>query len=428
MSTLVVLGAQWGDEGKGKITDYLAEKADYIVRYQGGDNAGHTVKVGDQEYKLHLIPSGIFYGDKSCIIGNGVVVNPKSLVKEIEYLKEKGIGVENLRVSDRAHIIFPYHLKLDELEERKKGIEKIGTTVKGIGPCYRDKVDRVGLRICDAEYRESFEEKLRKNIREKNEIITKLYGEEPLDEESIVKEYRGYLDQIEKYVEDTSVTVDSAIKSDKKVLFEGAQGTLLDLDFGTYPYLTSSHPISGGVPIGAGISPLAIERVLGVVKAYTTRVGKGPFPTELFDEMGDAIREKGHEYGTTTGRARRCGWLDMVMLNYAVRINGLTDIAVTRLDTLGGFEKLKLCVGYELEGERIVDFPASLETLSKCEPVYEEIDGWDDKEMEGVEDYEKLPENAKRYIEKIEELTGVRVSIVSIGPKRNETIIRNALI
>jgi adenylosuccinate synthase len=427
MSTLVVLGAQWGDEGKGKITDYLAEKADFIVRYQGGDNAGHTVKVEDKEYKLHLIPSGIFYDNKKCIIGNGVVINPKSLVKEISYLAEKGVDVKNLRISDRAHIVFPYHLKLDELEERKKGVEKIGTTTKGIGPCYRDKVDRTGLRLCDAEYESSFEEKLRKNIKEKNEIITKLYLEDPLDEDEIVEETMNYIREIKRYIVDTSVIVNDAINEKKKVLFEGAQGTLLDLDFGTYPYLTSSHPTSGGVPIGAGVSPLSIDKVLGVVKAYTTRVGKGPFPTELFDEMGDDIREKGHEYGTTTGRARRCGWLDMVMLKYAVRINGLTDIAITRLDTLGGFDKLKICTAYELDGKEIEDFPSSLETLSRCVPIYEDMEGWDDTEMEKVRSYDELPENAKKYVEKIEEITGVNVSIVSIGPKRDQTIIRNEL-
>lgn len=428
MSSLVVLGAQWGDEGKGKITDYLAEKAELIVRYQGGNNAGHTVKVENNEYKLHLIPSGIFYEDKLCIIGNGVVVNPKALIEEIKYLKEKGISTHNLRISDRSHIIFPYHLKLDELEEQRKGIKKIGTTVKGIGPCYRDKVDRIGLRMCDVFYKEVFEEVLRKNIKEKNEIIVKLYNAEPLNENEVVNEYMEYLEELKKYIVDTSVIIDNAIKEGKKVLFEGAQGTLLDLDFGTYPYLTSSHPISGGVPIGAGVSPFALKRALGVVKAYTTRVGKGPFPTELFDETGDAIRDKGHEYGTTTGRARRCGWLDVVMLKYAVRINGLTDLAVTRLDTLGGFEKIKICKGYELEGNLIKDFPASLETLAKCVPIYEELDGWNEEEMKGVKSFESLPENAKKYIERLEELLDVKVSIVSIGPKRDETIIRNEVL
>lgn len=428
MSTLVVLGAQWGDEGKGKITDYLSEKADMVVRYQGGDNAGHTVEIGDNQYKLHLIPSGIFYSNKICVIGNGVVVNPKSLLEEIKYLNEKGITTENLRISDRAHIIFPYHIKLDQLEEEKKGVLKIGTTVKGIGPCYRDKVDRTGLRMCDIFYTGLFEQNLRKNIKEKNEIIKKLYDAEVLDEDQIVEEYMGYLNQLKKYVVDASVLINDIMDADKKVLFEGAQGTLLDLDFGTYPYLTSSHPISGGVPIGAGISPFRLKNALGVVKAYTTRVGKGPFPTELHDETGNAIREKGHEYGTTTGRPRRCGWLDTVMIKYAARINGLTSLAVTRLDTLGGFEKLKICNGYELDGQIVTDFPASLETLARCSPVYEDLNGWNEEEMNGVTKFDELPENAKKYIYRIEQLTGVKVSIVSIGPKRDQTIIREEVL
>ncbi|MGF7059228.1 adenylosuccinate synthase [Brassicibacter mesophilus] len=428
MSTLVVLGAQWGDEGKGKITDYLSEKADMVVRYQGGDNAGHTVEIGDNQYKLHLIPSGIFYSNKICVIGNGVVVNPKSLLEEIKYLNEKGITTENLRISDRAHIIFPYHIKLDQLEEEKKGVLKIGTTVKGIGPCYRDKVDRTGLRMCDIFYTGLFEQNLRKNIKEKNEIIKKLYDAEVLDEDQIVEEYMGYLNQLKKYVVDASVLINDIMDADKKVLFEGAQGTLLDLDFGTYPYLTSSHPISGGVPIGAGISPFRLKNALGVVKAYTTRVGKGPFPTELHDETGNAIREKGHEYGTTTGRPRRCGWLDTVMIKYAARINGLTSLAVTRLDTLGGFEKLKICNGYELDGQIVADFPASLETLARCSPVYEDLNGWNEEEMNGVTKFDELPENAKKYIYRIEQLTGVKVSIVSIGPKRDQTIIREEVL
>ncbi|EOD00021.1 adenylosuccinate synthase [Caldisalinibacter kiritimatiensis] len=427
MSTLVVLGAQWGDEGKGKITDYLAEKADLVVRYQGGDNAGHTVEIGDNKYKLHLIPSGIFYNDKTCIIGNGVVVNPKSLLKEIKYLNDRGISTDNLKISDRAHIIFPYHVKLDQLQEERKGNKKIGTTNKGIGPCYRDKVDRVGLRFCDIFYKDSFEEKLRKNIREKNEIIEKLYGAEKLNEDQIVEEYMEYLDQLKEYVIDTTKLINEAIKEDKKVLFEGAQGTLLDIDFGTYPYLTSSHPTSSGVAIGAGISPFALKGAVGVVKAYTTRVGKGPFPTELFDEIGNEIREKGHEYGTTTGRPRRCGWLDTVMLKYSATINGLTSLVITKLDTLAGFEKLKICTGYELDGEIIQHFPASLETLAKCKPVYEEVDGWAEEDMENVNSYDDLPENAKKYVQRIEELVDVKVSMVSIGPKRSETIMRNEI-
>lgn len=424
MSTLVILGAQWGDEGKGKITDYLAEKADMVVRYQGGDNAGHTVMLDEEQYKLHLIPSGILYEDKVCVIGNGVVINPKSLLKEIKYLNERGIKTDNLRISDRAHIIFPYHIKLDELEEKRRGNSKIGTTNKGIGPCYRDKVERIGLRMCDIFYRESFEEKLRNNIRTKNEIIEKIYGEKGFNEDELIEKYMQYLEQLKKYITDTNKLINDFIDSDKKVLFEGAQGTFLDLDFGTYPYLTSSHPISGGVSIGTGISPFALKGAMGVVKAYTTRVGKGPFPTELHDELGDMIREKGHEYGTTTGRPRRCGWLDAVMLRYAARINGLTSLVITKLDTLAGFEKLKICTGYELDGKTIKDFPASLETLAKCKPVYEELEGWSDKEMENVKAYDDLPLNAKKYIERIEELIGVKAKIISIGPKRSQTIVR----
>ncbi|WP_069650993.1 adenylosuccinate synthase [Caloranaerobacter ferrireducens] len=424
MNTLVILGAQWGDEGKGKITDFLSEKADIVVRYQGGDNAGHTVEIGEKQFKLHLIPSGIFYEEKVCVIGNGVVVNPKSLLEEIKYLNDRGIKTDNLRISDRAHIILPYHIKLDELEEKKRGKSKIGTTIKGIGPCYRDKVERNGIRMCDIFYKDILEEKLRRNIKEKNEIIEKLYGESGLDEDSIVTEYMDYLEKIKKYVVDTTALLNEAIENGKKILFEGAQGTLLDIDFGTYPYVTSSHPISGGVTVGTGISPFGIKEVLGVVKAYTTRVGKGPFPTELFDETGDMIRQKGYEYGTTTGRPRRCGWLDTVMLRYSARINGLTSIAITKLDTLGGFEKLKICTAYELDGKVVKDFPSSLETLKRCKPIYEVLDGWKEEEIEDVKTFDELPENAKKYISKIEELTGVKVKLVSIGPNRNATILR----
>ena len=427
MSTLVVLGAQWGDEGKGKITDYLSEKVDFVVRYQGGDNAGHTVEIEDKKYKLHLIPSGIFNQDKICILGNGLVINPKSLLEEIRYLKELGISTDNLKISDRAHIIFPYHIKLDQLKEESKGNNKIGTTVKGIGPCYSDKVERIGLRMADV-LDDSFEEKLRYNIKRKNEVIVKLYNGKALDEEEIVREYSRYLKDIKKYIVDSTTLLNQGIDDGKKVLFEGAQGTLLDLDFGTYPYLTSSHPISGGVSIGTGVSPFKLKKALGVVKAYTTRVGRGPFPTELHDETGEAIRVKGHEFGTTTGRPRRCGWLDAVMLKYSTMINGFSSFAVTRLDTLAGFEKVKICVGYELKGEVINTFPSSLEVLAQCKPVYEEVNGWKDEDMIGVTSYDDLPRNAKNYIEKIEKLTGVSVGIVSIGPKRSETLIREELI
>ncbi len=427
MSTLVILGAQWGDEGKGKITDYLSEKADIVLRYQGGDNAGHTVEIGEDKYKLHLIPSGIFYSDKISIIGNGVVVNPKALLEEIKYLNELGVTTDNLRISDRAHILFPYHIKIDELEEKRRGKDKIGTTVKGIGPCYKDKVARTGIRMADVFYEESFEEKLRFNIRRNNEIIQKIYEEEPLNEDKIVNEYLEYANLIKKYIVDTAELLRESMNKGKKILFEGAQGTLLDIDFGTYPFVTSSHPISGGVPIGAGISPFDLKNAVGVVKAYTTRVGKGPFPTELFDDIGDLIREKGFEYGTTTGRPRRCGWLDVVMLKYTSRINGLTSIALTKLDTLGGFDKLKICTHYELDGKIIDYFPANLDTLARCKPVYEELDGWKDSEVEGIKNYNDLPKNAKIYVERIEELTGVKIGIVSIGPKRSETIVRDEL-
>ena len=424
MSTLVILGAQWGDEGKGKITDYLAKKADMVVRYQGGDNAGHTVEIGENKYKLHLIPSGIFYDDKTCVLGNGLVINPKSLIKEIKYLNDRRIDTKNLKISNRAHIIFPYHLKLDELEEQRKGENKIGTTIKGVGPCYRDKADRIGLRMCDIFHKEYFENKLRENINSKNEIITKIYGHEPLDADEIIKEYLGYLNQLKPYITDTNVLLNNSIQENENILFEGAQGTLLDIDFGTYPYLTSSHPISGGVSIGSGISPFNLHEALGVVKAYTTRVGRGPFPTELNNAVGDEIREKGREFGTTTGRSRRCGWLDIVMLKYSTQINGFTSIAVTKLDTLAGFDKLKICVGYELDGKVIDTFPASLETLAKCKPIYEEVDGWSVEDMNNIKEYEDLPAGAKNYVRKIEELTDVKVSIASIGPRRSETLIR----
>ncbi|WDV45859.1 adenylosuccinate synthase [Clostridiaceae bacterium M8S5] len=427
MSTLVVLGAQWGDEGKGKVTDYLSEKADVVVRYQGGDNAGHTVEIEDKKYKLHLIPSGIFYEEKTSIIGNGVVVNPKSLLKEIQYLNGLGVKTDNLRISQRAHIIFPYHLKLDELEEIKRGKNKIGTTVKGIGPCYKDKVERSGIRICDMFYADYFEERLRSNIKAKNEIIEKLYNSEPLNEDDIVKEYLRYAEELKPYVTNTTALVNKSVKSGKKVLFEGAQGTLLDIDYGTYPYLTSSHPISGGVAIGSGISPFDLKKALGVVKAYTTRVGKGPFPTELFDDTGDWIRDRGFEYGTTTGRARRCGWLDTVMLKYSCDINGFTGIALTKLDTLADLEEIKICTKYRLKDGFIEDFPASLNLLAECHPVYETLPGWKLEEITGAKTYEELPLNARKYIERIEELVGVKIQLVSIGPKRSETIIREEI-
>lgn len=422
--SLVVIGAQWGDEGKGKITDFLAEGADVVVRYQGGNNAGHTVIANDKKYKLHLIPSGILYDDKLCIIGNGVVIDPKALLDEIEYLKNEGIRVDNkkLLISDRAHVIMPYHKKIDALSEKKRGSKDIGTTGKGIGPCYTDKHERTGIRICDLLNKEVFYEKLKTNLEVKNRLIREIYEDEEMNFDEIYNTYIEYAEKLKDFITDTSVVLYDNIKEGKKVLFEGAQGTLLDIDYGTYPYVTSSHPIAGGVCIGSGIGPTMIDRVVGVCKAYTTRVGKGPFPTELFDEIGDYIREKGFEYGTTTGRARRCGWLDLVILKYAARISGLTSLAITKIDTLAGLEKIKVCTGYEFEGRVIENFPASLEDLAKCKPIYEDFDGWDES-IQRAKTYEDLPENAKKYLEFIEEYTGVRISIVSVGPERENTIV-----
>ncbi|MBM7836416.1 adenylosuccinate synthase [Clostridium sardiniense] len=423
MSAFIVIGAQWGDEGKGKMTDYLAEEADVVVRFQGGNNAGHTVVVGDKEYKLHLIPSGILYDDKTNVIGNGVVVDPKALFDEIEYLEGVGVKVtpEKLIISDRAQLIMPYHKVLDKLKEKARGKNDIGTTGKGIGPCYTDKYERCGIRVCDLMHEDVFTEKLRENVEAKNAYITKVLDGEALSFDEILKEYLEFAKKLRPFVKDTSVKVYDAIKADKNVLFEGAQGMLLDIDYGTYPYVTSSNTTAGGVTAGTGIGPRMITNAVGIAKAYTTRVGKGPFPTELNDETGDWIREKGHEYGVTTGRSRRCGWLDLVILKTTVRVSGLSSLAVTKIDTLAGLDKIKVCVGYKFNGEVIDYFPASLEDLAMCEPVYEEFDGWDES-VADARSYEELPENAKKYIERIEEFTDTRVSIVSVGPKRDQTM------
>lgn len=423
MSAFIVIGAQWGDEGKGKMTDYLAEDADFVVRFQGGNNAGHTVVVGDKEYKLRLIPSGILYDDKTNVIGNGVVVDPKALFEEIEYLE--GIGVKitpkKLIISDRAHLIMPYHKVLDKLKEKARGKNDIGTTGRGIGPCYTDKFERCGIRVCDLMHENVFKEKLEQNIEAKNAYITKVLGGEPLNYEEILNEYLELAEKLRPFVTDTSVKVYDAIKADKNVLFEGAQGMLLDIDYGTYPYVTSSNTTAGGVAAGSGIGPRMITNAVGIAKAYTTRVGKGPFPTELDNEIGEWIREKGHEYGVNTGRSRRCGWLDLVILKTSVRVSGLTSLAVTKIDTLAGLDKIKVCVGYKFNGEIIDYFPASLEDLALCEPVYEEFDGWDES-VADARTYDELPENAKKYIQRIEEFTDTKVSIISVGPKRDQTM------
>lgn len=423
MPTKVVIGAQWGDEGKGKITDILAGDADVVVRSSGGNNAGHTVEADGVQYKLHLMPSGIINKGTLCLIGNGVVVDPKVLIGEIDMLTEKGIDVSGLRIDLRAHVIMPYHRELDSLAEEAKGADKIGTTKSGIGPCYMDKAERIGIRICDLMNTELFRKKARANIEHKNKIITLIYGGEALDADRIIDEYLGYADRLRKYTADTSVLLYNAIKENKNVLFEGAQGTLLDLDLGTYPFVTSSHPISGGVCTGAGIGPTLIDECIGIAKAYTTRVGKGPFPTELFDESGDLIRNKGNEFGTTTGRPRRTGWFDAVIVKFAVRTSSLTSIALNKIDTLSDIGTLKICVGYNKNGEFTDEFPPSLEELELCEPVYEEMPGWEG-DISSCKSYDELPENAKKYIERIEQLIGCKVSMVGVGPERTQNLMR----
>jgi adenylosuccinate synthase len=420
MSSVVVVGTQWGDEGKGKITDFLSENAEVIARYQGGNNAGHTIVFNGEKYKLHLIPSGIFYKDKICVIGNGMVVDPKALVAELKYLHDRGISTDNLRISNRAHVILPYHLKLDELEEERKGANKIGTTKKGIGPAYMDKAARVGIRIADLLDREVFEEKLARNLQEKNVLFEKVYGVEGFKLEDILDEYYEYGQQIAKYVCDTSVVLNNALDEGRRVLFEGAQGVMLDIDQGTYPFVTSSNPVAGGVTIGAGVGPTKIKHVVGVAKAYTTRVGDGPFPTELHDEIGDRIREVGREYGTTTGRPRRVGWFDSVVVRHARRVSGITDLSLNSIDVLTGIETLKICVAYRYKGKVIEEFPASLKVLAECEPIYEELPGWSE-DITGVKSLDELPVNARHYVERISQLTGIPLSIFSVGPDRSQT-------
>jgi adenylosuccinate synthase len=419
MSTVVVIGTQWGDEGKGKITDYLAESAEVVARYQGGNNAGHTILIEDKKYKLHLIPSGIFYSDKLCVIGNGLVVNPAALIEEIQYIHDNGFSTENLRISDRAHVIMPYHLVLDELEEERKGDNKIGTTKKGIGPAYVDKAARNGIRIADLMDDEIFEKRTRHMVAEKN-LLIELYGGQALDVEAILTQYRAYADKLRNYVTDTSVALNDAIDGGQKVLFEGAQGVMLDLDNGTYPYVTSSNPTAGGVCIGSGVGPTKIHQVIGVAKAYTTRVGDGPFPTELNNEIGDWIREKGHEYGTTTGRPRRVGWFDSVVVRHARRVSGITGLSLNSIDVLSGLDTVKICTSYKLDGEVIEHYPANLNTLGRCEAVYEEMPGWSE-DITGARSLDDLPTNARHYLERVSELTGIPIAIFSVGRNREQT-------
>lgn len=423
MSNIAIIGAQWGDEGKGKIIDFLAKDADIVVRATGGNNAGHTVVVGEEKYALHLVPSGILNPKAMNIIGNGVVLDPKVFLEEIEQFESRGIDTSGVRISEKTHIIFPYHKEIDALMERSRGQMDIGTTKKGIGPCYMDKAQRTGIRALDFVREDIFERRLAEEVRRANEVIEKVYGGKPLSFEEIWQEYLPYAQRMKKYVDNTEKLIHIGLKEGKQLLFEGAQGSMLDLDYGTYPFVTSSHPTVGGFICGSGAPLRAIDEVLGIAKAYTTRVGKGPFVTELDDEIGERIRQKGREFGTTTGRARRCGWLDLVVLKYSAMINGFTAISLMLLDVLSDFDRLKICTAYEIEGRRTEDFPSSVYDLNKAVPIYEEMPGFSGDITE-AKSYEELPENARRYIERIEDFIGVPVKIISVGPRRDQTILR----
>jgi adenylosuccinate synthase len=420
MSTVVIVGAQWGDEGKGKIVDVLTLKADLVARYQGGNNAGHTVVIDNEKYVLHLIPSGILHKGTKCAIGNGVVIDPLALLGEIDELRSRNIDIDNnLCISQNAHIIMPYHGAIEREQEKSK---KIGTTGRGIGPSYTDKIARNGIRVIDLLRPDLFREKLRVNLSVFNYLLVNLYKADPLSEDKIFDEYMGYAKQLSKFVTDVSLLINREIEAGKNILLEGAQGTLLDIDHGTYPYVTSSNTIAGGACTGAGIGPTKIDRILGIVKAYTTRVGEGPFPTELNDELGESIRQRGGEFGATTGRPRRCGWLDILGLRYSVSINGLTGIGLTKMDILDGLEKINLCVGYKYDGKVYDTFTTDLDVLKRCEPVYEEMPGWKESTV-GIKELDRLPSNAKSYIKKIESLLKTPIQIISTGPKRDEIIV-----
>jgi adenylosuccinate synthase len=422
MPGIVIVGAQWGDEGKGKVTDLLAEQAQVVVRYQGGNNAGHTVVVGQQTLKLHLIPSGIHRPGVLCVIGNGLVVDPRALVAEMDELEANGLDTSGLRISANAHLVMPYHLILDGSEEERRGGKSLGTTRRGIGPTYTDKVARYGLRVQDLLDMAIFGEKLSQALEQKNALLTAVYGKEPLEMEPILEEYGACAQRLQPNIVDASLLVHKALTQGQNVLFEGAQGTLLDIDHGTYPFVTSSSPVAGGACTGVGIGPRQIDGVIGVSKAYTTRVGAGPFPTELTDAVGDHLVEVGREYGTTTGRRRRCGWFDGVILRYAARVNGLTGLALTKLDVLTGLPRLKICVRYEYDGQMLKEFPYQGAVLARCQPIYEELDGWTD-EISGARAYDELPPQARAYITRLEELAGVPIDIVSVGPEREQTIL-----
>jgi adenylosuccinate synthase len=428
MPVIAVIGAQWGDEGKGRVVDLITEKADVVVRYSGGDNAGHTVINDLGKFALHLIPSGIFSKHAVSIIGNGVVVNPKSLFTEMDMLAGRGVDIspKRLTISDRAHLIMPYHLILDELEEKALGANAIGTTRKGIGPVYSDKIARHGLRVGDLQDKKTFKNLLAANIERKNLILTKIYGVEPLSLEKIYNEYVEYGERLKPYIRETTLDINEALESGKTILLEGAQGTMLDPDFGTYPFTTSSSPIAGGASIGAGIGPNKMTAVLGVFKAYCTRVGGGPFPTELHDAIGDQIRERAHEFGTTTGRPRRCGWFDGVAARFSQRVNGFTGMVITRFDILDVLPTIKVCTGYKLDGKVINYFPSNIDVLAKCEPVLEEMPGWLTS-TENVRNYNKLPAAAKNYVKRMEELSGCPANLIGVGPSRDQIVEKSPI-
>lgn len=427
MSGYVVVGAQWGDEGKGKVVDLLGKHVDMVVRYQGGNNAGHTVVVNGKKTVLHLLPSGILNKDALCVIGPGVVLNPFVLFEEVKQLEEQGLTCDHLRISDRTQLLMPYHVRLDELIEARGGKYKVGTTKNGIGPCYSDKYSRIGIRVCDLQDWDVFQEKLKSTLEIKNAEIEKVYGGEPFDYDEMVAQFKELREKLLPMICDSVSLVNEALEQDKVVLFEGAQANMLDINYGTYPFVTSSSPTSAGVLEGAGIPPQSLTRIIGIVKAYSTRVGEGPFITELLDEQGEDLRQKGFEFGATTGRPRRCGWLDLPVVKQAVRINGLTDIAITKIDILSGYDKIPVCIGYEMNGKQINYVPASLKAYGECKPIWKVFDGWKE-DISTVRNYEDLPENCRKYVEFIEEYTGTSVSLVSVSPEREGNIIRKALI
>jgi adenylosuccinate synthase len=427
MPAIVLLGAQWGDEGKGKATDILGDRVDYVVRYQGGNNAGHTVVIGDQKYALHLLPSGILSPNVVPVIGNGVVIDPAVLLEEIKGLNDRGIDTSKLVISSNAHLITPYHRTIDKVSERFLGKAKIGTTGRGIGPAYADKISRIGIRVQDLFDESILKKKIEGALRDKNQVLTKVFNRKDMQAQEILDEYRGYAEILRPYMADTALLLNNALEEGKTVLLEGSQGTLLDVDHGTYPFVTSSNPTAGGACTGSGIGPTKIERVIGIVKAYTTRVGSGPFPTELENEDGEKLRTIGHEYGTTTGRNRRCGWYDAPIARFAVRINGLTDFFLTKLDVLTGWEKIPVCVAYEIDGKRVEEVPSSQTDFHHAIPIYEYLPGWSE-DISKARDIADLPKNARDYIAFLEEISGAPMSAIGVGPGRDETIVTRDLL